>query len=139
MPAYHIDVSFDRDRWKALSDFEKGYIEAAFWLLDEEIGDRPFSDLSPEGLDQARADCADFLASLPRDSHGRSTLDLAIEYAPDTYDERRAGIDFFLTRNHHGAGFWDRGLGPLGDKLTEHAHPYGEANLYLGDDNQLYF
>lgn len=38
----------------------------------------------------------------------------------------QAGHDFILTANHHGAGFWDRGLGDAGDTLTEAAHPYGE-------------
>ena len=27
--------------------------------------------------------------------------------------------DYWLTRNHHGSGFWDRSLGPVGDRLTE--------------------
>jgi hypothetical protein len=48
------------------------------------------------------------------------------------------GHDFWLTRNRHGAGFWDRGLGDLGDKLTAAAHTYGESNLYVGDDGQVY-
>ena len=30
-----------------------------------------------------------------------------------------AGHDFFLTQAGHGAGFWDRGLGVLGDRLTD--------------------
>jgi hypothetical protein len=43
------------------------------------------------------------------------------------------GRDFYLTRNHHGAGFWDRygSHSPtgyeLGRELTELAHPYGEC------------
>ena len=35
----------------------------------------------------------------------------------------------WLTRNRHGAGFWDRGLGRVGDILTEVAHSFGEAYL----------
>jgi hypothetical protein len=54
------------------------------------------------------------------------------------YDMERAGTDFWLTRNHHGAGFWDRGLGDVGDKLTANSHPYGETDLYVGDDGKLY-
>lgn len=48
------------------------------------------------------------------------------------------GHNFALTRNHHGTGFWDRGLGDLGDKLTTAAHAFGEQNLYVGDDGLLY-
>lgn len=48
------------------------------------------------------------------------------------------GYDFNLTRNRHGAGFWDRGLGEAGDRLTAMAHPFGEWVLYLGDDGKLH-
>ena len=35
----------------------------------------------------------------------------------------QCGHDLVLTANHHGTGFWDRGLpGDAGDKLTEAAH-----------------
>lgn len=52
----------------------------------------------------------------------------------------RAGHDFWLTRNHHGAGFWD-GDWPeaAGETLTNAAHSYGETDLYKGDDKLLYF
>jgi hypothetical protein len=37
------------------------------------------------------------------------------------------GHDFYLTREHHGVGFWDRGLGELGEYLTKIAKSYGSA------------
>jgi hypothetical protein len=43
------------------------------------------------------------------------------------------GHDFALTRNGHGAGFWDRGLGELGDRLTTAAKVYGESSVYVND------
>jgi len=39
--------------------------------------------------------------------------------------------DFWLTRNGHGAGFWDRGQGATGEALTAMAKVYGEVNLYV--------
>lgn len=40
------------------------------------------------------------------------------------------GSDFHLTRNRHGAGFWDSDWDDsLGKQLTELAHPYGELEL----------
>lgn len=48
--------------------------------------------------------------------------------ARDAYHQ--AGHDFWLTRNRHGAGYWDRGLGNLGKRLTESAHGYGEVCVY---------
>lgn len=44
-------------------------------------------------------------------------------------DPHQAGHDFMLTRQGHGTGFWDRGLGDKGDRLTRHAKVYGEHNI----------
>jgi hypothetical protein len=48
--------------------------------------------------------------------------------------------DFILTRNHHGAGFWDTGrwLEPWASKLTTLAHSFGELSCYIGDDGAIY-
>ncbi|ATS93168.1 hypothetical protein SEA_PATIO_87 [Gordonia phage Patio] len=43
------------------------------------------------------------------------------------------GHDYLLTRDGHGAGFWDRGLGDLGDYLTAIAKTMGEHDE-LGRD-----
>jgi hypothetical protein len=48
------------------------------------------------------------------------------------------GHDIFLTRNGHGAGFWDRGLGETGEKLTLICDELKEVNLYAGDDKKIY-
>lgn len=52
------------------------------------------------------------------------------------YGERAelAGHDFALTRNGHGAGFWDRGLGEIGRRLTEEAKAYGEHSVIIDVD-----
>lgn len=44
--------------------------------------------------------------------------------------------DLWLTRNRHGAGFWD-GDYKNGDELTEFAHAYGECNVIEIDNGQL--
>lgn len=41
------------------------------------------------------------------------------------------GQDFYLTRNYHGSGFWDKGLDVLGDRLTAAANAFGETYEYL--------
>ncbi len=43
------------------------------------------------------------------------------------------GHDMVLTQNGHGAGFWDRGLGELGELLTAMASNEGEAYIYVND------
>jgi len=50
----------------------------------------------------------------------------------------QAGHDFWLTRNGHGAGFWDRGLGEVGDKLTEMCKEFGEIAFYLGEEDDKF-
>lgn len=51
-----------------------------------------------------------------------------------------AAHDFILTRNHHGAGFWDSGRWhePWDRRLTDLAHTYGETSCYVGDDSLIY-
>jgi len=61
-----------------------------------------------------------------------------------TRNRIRPSHDFWLTRNHHGAGFWDRKLederGAFAMQLlTEASHRFGEIDLYIGDDRQLHF
>jgi len=49
-----------------------------------------------------------------------------------------AAHDFILTRNHHGAGFWDGGWhAPWGERLTALAHTFPELESYLDDDDIL--
>lgn len=48
----------------------------------------------------------------------------------------QCGHDFILTANHHGTGFWDRGLGAAGQTLTDACKGYSfyaEFQLW-GDD-----
>ena len=48
------------------------------------------------------------------------------------------GHDYWLTRNGHGTGFWDRDLpGDLGRILTDEAHADGEAYLYVNEEAGL--
>lgn len=40
--------------------------------------------------------------------------------------------------SYHGAGFWDKGLGEVGDLLTRDAESFGGADLYVGDDGKIH-
>jgi hypothetical protein len=46
----------------------------------------------------------------------------------------RAGHDFWLTRNGHGAGFWDGDWPVYGDLFTKIAKGYGEVDAHYGSD-----
>jgi hypothetical protein len=86
-------------------------------------------DYGPDDVDEATADemrdeCESFARSNVRDLSG--------------LDAAQVGRDFWLTRNRHGAGFWDSGLGDAGQRLTDAAHAYGSCDLYVGDDGKVY-
>ena len=91
-------------------------------------------DIAPECCAEMRADCLDFIRSNFADLQEYCAR-MRCERWPG---EERAGHDFWLTRNGHGAGFWDRGLGDLGDMLADAARVYGGVDLYPGDDGRIY-
>jgi hypothetical protein len=123
MSEYEImaEVTSDRDR----DAFVEAYISAAGELTsdDDEFDDAQWSK---EGLADMKKDADMFYKKAER---LLQTLDA---------DPSQHGYDFWLTRNGHGAGFWDRGYGEAGDKLTAFSEKFGEANLYVGDDGMIY-
>lgn len=53
-------------------------------------------------------------------------------------DWEQHGHDFLLTRNHHGAGFWDRGYtNDMADTLTENAQAFGEHSVLTDDSPRV--
>lgn len=112
-----------------LDDFERGYLEAALWSSVDDGGEPlddnyEIEDLHPGSLLKARLECEDF----------REQAGLLLR--KHRVIDKQAGHDFWLTRNHHGTGFWDRGLDEDGKKLTKIAHGAGSANLQVGTDEK---
>ena len=109
-----------------MNQVQRQYIETALWSSTTDDGDPLDNDA---GVDDLTARCQ---RAMLRDLDGfladaRELLDRA-DY---TGNDVQAAHDFWLTRNGHGAGFWDRGLGKLGDELTKKAKAYGSFDLYL--------
>lgn len=151
MPQYQMPAA-DKMQESDLGDFTKGYITAAFWTEEERLCEESeglrnlpavafdtktmesrfeggnshgFDDLAPETLSRMIVDCASF------EMANKGLL------AGCGSDEQN-GHDFWLTRNGHGAGFWDRGYGPVGDLISKKARAFGECSLYVGDDGKVY-
>ena len=132
---YSLDTSHAQSRWNTLDAFTQGYIEAAMWTLTDDKGHNldylGLHDIAEETIEQAITDCASFQAA------NRTLLDRATEESGR--GEESHGHDLWLTRNGHGAGFWDRGYSDaIADPLIYAAHVYGEMNWYLGDDGLVY-
>lgn len=113
--------------------FVDAYLEAALWSSigpDGEPLDRSFGveDMTPETINKAIEDSNKFITENREllERHG---------------NESQHGHDFWLTRNGHGAGFWDRGYGDDGDTLTAaaEADEFGEEYIVVDDDSKLRF
>lgn len=89
-----------------------GYTEALLWTEE-----RAQEDLSILGMANIRKDCHDFYESCSSDCE---------EFAEE-FGWPQLGYDFWLTRNGHGVGFWDRDLEELGDRLTAACDSFGEV------------
>ena len=112
------------------AQFLADYIACALGTSHDDDDDdgRVYSadDLAPETLQAMRDECAAFISQAGADLR--------------EYRERTGcsgGYDFWLTRNGHGVGFWDRELDELGDRLTAIAEQMGGRDLYAGDDGLI--
>lgn len=96
---------------KNISNHTKSYLETALW--SSELDSFCFDDIRPEHLLQAEKDCSLFIQKAGDLLNG---LDLD-----------QVMHDFWLTRNGHGAGFWDGDYEKdIGDRLTELSKEFGE-------------
>ena len=139
MPEFVLDMGTSeaaRD-FNKLDSFTRGYIEAAFWTdanadMSEDLEGATFAELADESLTSIIEDCSAF------QKDNAVMLEQAYTSELVAYDESRAGTDFWLTRNRHGAGYWDRGLGKIGTALSDAAHVYGTSSLYRGDTGAVH-
>lgn len=131
-----------------LDTFTRAYIEAALWAstaygspeeneadpadaqggrhgsFDASFEACGYDTLSPELLAHVIEECAAF-------QQDHAELLAQAQYNARWSSAEMAGHDFWLTRNGHGTGFWDRGLGDIGRQLTDAAEVYGGEDWYL--------
>lgn len=106
--------------------FTKAYVECLLWSTMDEQGEpleRRFGiyDFRMKDLLVIQEECRLF--------QEKCHDDLSKAYEASHYDASRAGHDFWLTREGHGAGFWDRDLGTVGLALTKSAK--AEGSVYV--------
>lgn len=109
-----------------------GYATAALWsssdshdptggeYLDENYG---VGDIHPDSAADHRQQCESFVSA------NWSALTWAV--SRPGYSWEHVGQDLWLTRNGHGAGFWDRGLGSYGLRLTDAAKACGSSDPWV--------
>lgn len=121
-------------------EFFDAYIEAALWSTTDnstESGGYPLEDnYGPDDIDQESID-----KQIMETNSFIDENEAWLDEASEKFGARPAslGFDFWLSRNGHGAGYFDRGYGALGDKLQNAAKVYGTSDIYVGDDRKLHF
>jgi len=121
-----------------LSPDVRSYLETVLWSSNDEsdeAGGEPLdknydvTDFSAEAVTKAKADVNSFFMKAG---------DLVTDF-----DSTSVAHNFWLTRNGHGAGFWDTPENWGGEenakKLTDLAKKFGELNVYISDDGELEF
>lgn len=118
------------DNTTDVSDVELGYLDCALWSSTGD-DDQPLDVLGVEAIaPETRAKMRRELTAFVLKNQGL----IKASGLQDT----QVGHDFWLTRNGHGAGFWDRDLGEIGEQLTKACKEFPEVDLYVGDDGMIY-
>jgi hypothetical protein len=111
--------------------FTTSYLDTAIWADRPE--DCDLDEVFPDCIRKIWEDCQRFQLE------NEQLLDAAYQSMRRDGGDRRlfdvtdAGHDFWLSRNGHGVGYWDRGLGEVGEKLHKAAAAYGQINVLPGD------
>ena len=110
--------------WSSSLMEEEKTLGHGYFVAEVENWDCVDSPVSPNSVASLQNELEQFI-SLTED-----TL-IASKLSPS-----QIGHDFILTRNGHGTGFWDRGLGEIGDTLTKWAQTFGPLeSLYIDTQN----
>ncbi|UTU07726.1 hypothetical protein CcrC1_gp535 [Caulobacter phage C1] len=126
--------------------FTRQYIASALWTGvelpygDDRADSGGAYDLEEDSIIPATLrDMIEDCATFQRDN--ADTLAKAYEsdvyIQGERYNASNAGHDFWLTRNGHGAGFWDRGLEEVGEALTKACKAFGEYYLAMSDNGEI--
>lgn len=119
------------------AEFFDAYVKAVLWAnvvvddgADESVAWEP-DQVEDESYAALKHDAETFL------TENYALVQEAIRVQPG-YTFGQAGHDYAITRSGHGDGFWDRGLGDVGEELTAVAQASGEFTLFANDDGTLW-
>ena len=110
------------------AQFVESYLEALVWSSGDESDEWNDALVSEDLKTRADVECRAFLYRVA----------CFIDAEPTAPGMAQAGHDFALTRNGHGAGFWDGDWPVYGDLLTKASESFGEIDPYAGDDGLIY-
>lgn len=111
---------------QSINSVLESYLESLIWSSDEEFDGYSIDDIDSNSIDKSRQDIIRFIGLVESTPGAQEEL--------NSYDEKSLGHNLALSRNGHGAGFFDDN----NDILEDLARNFGEADLYAGDDGRLY-
>lgn len=133
------------------------YLECALWTVEEQLGEQDNEDFEEmygdsreeSGVSEYVEEAWINVNNIDPDSKLKAYEDIkrflddeAVKSAifAEEIDEEQLGHDIWLTRNGHGAGFFDRMYDSENEQiLTNKAKSLGSSDVYLGDDKVIYF
>ena len=110
-----------------IDEILNSYIETAIWAEESNENDlkgKTINDFNEESVANSKIEIYNFIKK-------------AQQEAPDelsTYDSKALGHNLWLSRNGHGAGFFDDN----NDKLQNLARSIKPVDIYLGNDGKVY-
>jgi hypothetical protein len=132
---HHTDI-------EDLAAMVESYLRTALWTWTDGDGHAPYGATAGDvdvrhvfdlrAIVQATDDCRSFCEYV-EDVATSGTVDTAARQALADMDPAQAGADFWLTREGHGTGFWDRGLDRAGDCLADAARTFGDGGFDVID------
>lgn len=110
--------------------FRKGYVEAMLWANTYTYHD---GELESEDVLYQYQGPGRWWTDTPVDlTDADNFLRQNLDTLQSVGDMSQHGHDFALTRNHHGAGFWDRGYPQdISDALTSASDAFGTADVWI--------
>lgn len=123
---------------ESVDQFTNGYLECLLWAspgLDSgaELDSKyKLTNLTHESLDRIVAECKAWY------KENEKLLVAATNEIPHR-DFSHHGHDFYLSRNHHGTGFFDRGYSPKLSDTLQHAAEDAGSRCLLPCKGKLYY
>lgn len=103
------------------------YLIAALWTEgDGELDGFSIRQIDSASRAQVKKDIEAFLSKATQQGINTSA-----------WNDEQLGHDFWLTRNGHGAGFWDRGHEPAGRQLSDICRAFPARHVFVTDAGAL--